>query len=376
MKVLYVTGARIVEQEGRYYADASFCAIIERYYAHFPDLTVVGKTCEKRESQHVKINSNIRIVQSGTTMDTLLKKNYKLLLNEVKSCSFLIVRVPSNLGDLAAKIAKKNCIKYMTEVVGCAWDALWYHSIKGKILAPFMHCQAKRTVKFANYSLYVTQQFLQTKYPTLGLSVGVSDVSIENISQLVWSKRKEKIRLRSGEHLYLMTAAGVHVRYKGQQHVIRAIPLLNARGINVTYFVAGKGDQHYLKKIAKRYGVAEQVVFPGSLTREQIWEHLDKADIYIQPSLTEGLPRAVVEAMSRGCACLGTNVGGIPELIGPEMLFKPKRHKEIVEKILLLNNNEYLEKIALQNLVKAEQFEQGILEKERNTFMDVVKKDV
>lgn len=48
---------------------------------------------------------------------------------------------------------------------------------------------------------------------------------------------------------------------------------------------------------------------------------LDTVDIYIQPSKQEGLPRSVVEAMSRGCLCVGSRIAGIPELLSTKYLF-------------------------------------------------------
>ena len=50
---------------------------------------------------------------------------------------------------------------------------------------------------------------------------------------------------------------------------------------------------------------------------------MDQVDIYIQPSLTEGLPRGLLEAMSRGCPAIASRVGGIPELLGNSCLHRP-----------------------------------------------------
>ena len=67
---------------------------------------------------------------------------------------------------------------------------------------------------------------------------------------------------------------------------------------------------------------------------------LTDSDIYIQPSLQEGLPRAVVEAMSTALPCIGFNTGGIPELLEPEYIVKLKNVDGIVQRIKILEDIE------------------------------------
>ncbi|MFR9276345.1 glycosyltransferase [Finegoldia magna] len=88
----------------------------------------------------------------------------------------------------------------------------------------------------------------------------------------------------------------------------------------------GGGNQDYLLSIAKTYHVEDRVIFWGRLSPEKVQEWMDKVDIYIQPSLQEGLPRSVIEAMSRGCLVLGARTG-IPELLDPRFVVKRRVRK-------------------------------------------------
>lgn len=74
----------------------------------------------------------------------------------------------------------------------------------------------------------------------------------------------------------------------------------------------------------KQLPIVNKVKFLGLLDIEDVNKYLEKIDIYIQPSRTEGLSRALVEAMSRGCFCIASKVGGNPELIEEKYLYNNK----------------------------------------------------
>ena len=57
--------------------------------------------------------------------------------------------MPSNLGNMGVKYAKKYNKKYLVEVVGCPWDSLRNHSIIGKVIAPIEYLKQKVNVKGA-----------------------------------------------------------------------------------------------------------------------------------------------------------------------------------------------------------------------------------
>ena len=109
------------------------------------------------------------------------------------------------------------------------------------------------------------------------------------------------------------------------------------------------------------------MIFEGSLPHDAMFNWLDDMDLYIQPSLPEGLPRAVVEAMSRGLPALGARTGGIPELLGDEYIFPRKGVKEIAQML----DHITLEQMAImakKNYEHAKYFQKELLEKKRYDF--------
>jgi len=112
------------------------------------------------------------------------------------------------------------------------------------------------------------------------------------------------------------------VRYKGSDTGIKAIGKLVAIGHDVELRVLGSRNARPYADLAKRLGISDRVIFNGTLPAvEPVLSWLDEIDIYIQPSRHEGLPRALIEAMSRVCPAIGSTVGGILELLPEKFVF-------------------------------------------------------
>lgn len=295
---------------------------------------------------------------------------FKVIEREVKNSDCLIVRLPNEISVMAIKLAKRYNKPFLVEVVGCAWDSLWNHSYRGKITATFNYLAMKKSVKNAPFALYVTDEFLQKRYPNNGESIGISDVTLPALDEGILRKRILKIKnIKKHQPKIIGTLAALNVKYKGQEYVIKAISELNKEGYNFEYHLAGGGDMSYLKSLAEQYGVSDKVKFLGALPHEKVFDFLDNIDIYIQPSRIEGLPRALVEAMSRACPVLGSLTGGIPELVNKRFLFTIGSVDEISRLLKLMDKETMLEE-ANRSLEKAKRFDKKLLEEKRKSFYE------
>jgi glycosyltransferase involved in cell wall biosynthesis len=113
--------------------------------------------------------------------------------------------------------------------------------------------------------------------------------------------------------------------YKGPDVAIAALARCRARGVFAHLTLIGDGrERPALEARARRLGVAPWVTFTGQLPAGgPVREAMDRADVFVLPSRTEGTPRAMLEAMARGVACVGAAVGGIPELLPATRLVEP-----------------------------------------------------
>lgn len=334
MNLLFVHDHRLRKVDDFYYTTGGFSdSVTSRYTSVFDKMTLL---CRASQNNNVigcsKIeNPNLEI--SPIYENRLLPKKSLLnkLQNEIKKADRIIVRMPSILGVYAALIAIKQQKKLMIEVVGSAFGSYWYRSIFGKFVAIPLEFINKILVKKADYVVYVSEDYLQKKYPNISSTLGCSDVVLDKRSELVLEARKERINKMNEKNFVLGTLSQIDQKYKGHKNVFDAISKLKKQGINIEYRLAGSGNKSYLLNLAKKYDIENNVVFCGQIKHDDINEWIDNLDIYIQPSLTEGMPRSVIEAIYRGCPTIVSSAGGMYELIENDFTFKKGNTSDLVE---------------------------------------------
>ncbi|MES7612140.1 glycosyltransferase family 4 protein, partial [Cutibacterium acnes] len=135
---------------------------------------------------------------------------------------------------------------------------------------------------------------------------------------------------------------------KGHRDLIEAISLID---FDVEVTIIGDGS---LKESLENYSNELRVnaKFVGAVTdRDYLFELLASSDIFVIPSHTEGMPRSLLEAMAIGLPCLGTSVGGIPEVLDSNMLFSPNDPNSCARKISeLISNKSLIEMQSKRNI--------------------------
>ena len=356
----------------------------ERYLPNFDNIRVVFRTkqaerdlngiLDKSSGPNVSFEKRVGMFLGP---DVFFSNRIKTILKEnIDAADAVIVRLDSFMGLQTIKECRKKNKPYMIELVGCAWDSFWNHGLSGKILAPYLFLRTKREVKNSPFVVYVTSEFLQRRYPTNGVNTNISNVKLHAQGPEVLENRLRKIS-GNDRKVVLGTAANVDIRYKGQQYVIEALGILKKQGItNFEYQILGAGDPSYLRDVAKKNNVEDQVKILGSYPHERVFDWLkNELDIYVQPSLQEGLPRSVIEAMSVGLPCIGSDVAGIPELLDKEWVFKRKGNKaEEIAELLKNIEKDSLRKQAERNYKESSLYDYVLLLKKRYSILEQYKK--
>jgi glycosyltransferase involved in cell wall biosynthesis len=147
-------------------------------------------------------------------------------------------------------------------------------------------------------------------------------------------------------------------------------------GLDIQLVLIGNGQyRRELEAQSQRLGIGKKVIFLGQLQAgEVVRSHLDRADIFVLPSHQEGLPRAMVEAMARALPCIGSNVGGIPELLPAEDMVPPGDVAALAAKIReVIANPERMAQMSARNLEKARNYQDELLGEKRNAFYRYVR---
>ena len=176
------------------------------------------------------------------------------------------------------------------------------------------------------------------------LSLGVSPNKLhiipngydENLFKpLPMSKAREKLSLPQNKKILL--SVGNLVDKKGHTYLISAMPLVLRKRKDVLLIIVGSGPlKELLQSMIKKYGLEDYVILAGGRRHEEIPLWINASDIFILPSLQEGFPTVIPEAMACGKPIVATNVGGLPEAINNDigMLVKPASSRELALSIL------------------------------------------
>lgn len=331
----------------------------QRYLNVFDHLTVVGRISPNTQQNDL----NTLQKSDGPQVDFLLlptihspsriffksRSIKKMLLKKLEEVDCVIIRGPSEYGLLIYREALAMNKVVAIELSGCAFDNTWnHHKLLGKIYAPLKYLRVRKMVGAANFVMYVTSKFLQNRYPNAHRTSHASNVEIATSDTSVLSRRLDKIRTGTAPYkIGLIGHAGN--KLKGIHIALEALAELK---IDYEFHLMGHVDDKLWNPIINALGIdSGKIIFDGVYPAgEPVLNWLDEMDFYIQPSLHEGLPRSLIEAMSRGLPCLASDTGGIPELLEDQCIHHKGDSTELSRQLnRYLNDADWKRKQAQRN---------------------------
>jgi glycosyltransferase involved in cell wall biosynthesis len=303
----------------------------------------------------------------------------------------VILRVPSHVGTCLERCLRVGQRPYALEVVADPLE-VFAPGVVDHPLRPLFRWhfsrQLRRQCREAIGVAYVTERVLQTRYPAKSM-VGISDAQIDDevlANEGFWSHyssidlESEAIGSARGglnQKAYRLAAVGsLAQRYKGIDVLIGALVRCVDAGLNLTLVVVGDGRfRSELEALAEHLGMAGRISFVGEVPAgKAVRDILDSSDLFLMPSRTEGLPRAMIEAMARGLPCIGSAVGGIPELLDATNMVPPDDPAALAAKIReVLGDHVRMSEMSQQNLVTAKKYVEPTLAARRRRFYEHVR---
>jgi len=289
-----------------------------------------------------------------------------------------LLRAPAAVAYLA-RDAIGGRRAYGVEVLGDPWESLGPAAGPFHALRPIARRWSRRRLtslcRGAVAACYVSDT-LRRQYPAPQAPVWLcSDVRLDQAvpDAALAARRVQFSEAASGKRPWRLGFLGSLERlYKAPEVHLDALDQCRSAGLQVELHLAGDGRfRPALERRAARLGLNGAVRFLGPLPPgAPVERFLDSLDLFLLASRTEGLPRALVEAMARACPAIGSTAGGIPELLPPADLVAPGRADALAARIAeCITNSDRLWIMARRNLSVARQYLWERLAPRRREFL-------
>lgn len=351
----------------------------KRYLNKFEHIYVMARVLsdEKREVDEKYIASGKRVsfidlpYYIGPLEYLKVKGRLKRIIEKnIRPECVYICRVPGEIGGLVAECLNKYKLPYGVEVVGDPWDVFAPGVVQHPLRVYFRYRgfkALKKIVAKTVAALYVTECQLQSRYPVSDgtFQISASDVQINADNLPLQSKILQKKSMYN-----LLSIGSLEQMYKAPDIVLQSLAVLKDRGVEcrLTWLGEGKYKEQMLR-LARELHIDGDVYFRGNISRNEVDKALFETDIFLLVSRTEGLPRALIEAMAMGLPCIGTRVGGIPELLEEDALIPKDDAMALVNKLEYMTEHiNFANDQAQRNFERAARFTDRVLQEKRESF--------
>ena len=347
-----------------------------QYSDVFEGIDVVGEAFKDGvdESQLIPITRN----DVSVSIIPAMSRPSELFTESIRTCDCVLIKIISRKANLAIELAKKYNKPYMIGITGDLYGYLKNtNSIIKKVYARVLYTQSLKAIKDCKFGTYVTQEYLQQIYPISGKMCGFADVNIPYIDVRILEKRKKKIKAMTfASNINIGIVGAYHTANKGHDTIIKALGKLDNKQMYLRVLGTGiKEDQDKWIEYGKFHNYSN-IIFDKPVSGiEKVFEWIDNLDICVLPSRSEGLPRSIIEAISRGCPCITSNVCGLPELINKRWQHNPEDVEKLSKLIIeMIDNPELMETTAVENCEHSKNYEINYITQKRNDFFLEFKK--
>lgn len=233
------------------------------------------------------------------------RHNLPLLRGALHGEHLVWIKVPGSNGAAAALVADALGVSRFAYVVGSV----------SEVVAASPRTGLARTAALGAAALHDgTTTMLTHTGPSLRLGPELFTSAIDEVELLQAAGERDR---RTMDEPWRIAWAGRMAPEKGLATLLRAVTLLVATGRDVRLSLIGDGPERpRLEAQARTLGITDSISWEGYVgERERFLALLRESDLFVLPSLTEGVPKVLLEAMACGLPVVASAVGGIPALL-------------------------------------------------------------
>lgn len=306
------------------------------------------------------IQHQVDFVRSPFSLQNI--KAYRQLRKIITSGDFTLIHCHTPMGGVLGRIA--GCKTKHTKMVYTAHGFHFYTGAPLKnwlLFYPVERILAKMTDVLITINDEDYSRASKFKLRNDGSVKMIPGVGIDTRKKIEVERLTKESVLHLDENQFVITSIGELSQRKNHEIILRAMPEIINIEKHVVYVICGSGElESRLKKLTHDLNIEQNVIFMGYC--KEVYKILAVTDCFVFPSKQEGLPVAVLEAMSAGLPVICSNIRGNHDLIDEELgghLINNDSLKSYVECILdVISNQNKRRRFAKYNREKAKQYDQ------------------
>jgi len=314
MRLLIVSHVSHYKHTEGYYAYTPYAKEIELWADLFPEVVIAApcRTDTPPANTSLINRSNLWVAPQKEVGGENWRQKASIALalptlaiglsREMSTADAIHVRCPGNLGLLGAFMAPLFSRRLIAKFAG-QWDGF---------------PQEPWTVRLQRWIL--ASRWWRGPVTVYGIAPGKSSRAVSFFSSILTAAQLSRARASCQAKCLIppltVTYTGRLTRSKNVDVLLRAIGGLKHEGVYLRALIVGEGPERgSLGALASDVGISDQVQFVDAVPAERVSEFLERSDIFVLASDTEGWPKSMTEAMAFGLVCIGSSRGLIPELL-------------------------------------------------------------
>jgi len=371
MKLLLVSDRPLVRHENRFFAIEQFNRFAVLFREWFDTVVIACRVthADQLPDSMAEITAidgdKVRVIETSPWTDTVdyfkrfpvvMAGNFLRLARDLRSSEAVGMIIPAPNTPLVAAMARLFGKPYFCFCAGDQ-EAIVRNSTKYKgfvqiiarVAAAFNAASDRLVIRGAEGSFFWSDDLCSK------LGTGCAERSFVIFASSFQHSDLQPLDLppRDGK-AFSLVYSGRLSHEKNIAALIEAIARLDLEGLPVRLEICGDGpERDSLETLVRKHHLTEQVRFSGRIKwGPELFARYRSAHLLILPSLSEGLPHVLLEAMACGCPVIATRVGGIPDIVTHlenGILIEPGSTQAIVNAVKRLASDEELRRLLAEN---------------------------